>query len=152
MESHLPLIITYISMAIMLGMSGIGSAIGVVIGGSATISSLKKDPSMFGRAMLLCVLPSTQGLYGFAGFFLMLNNIGGADAIAWGHGLAMSSAALALGFAGCFSAIHQAKLVANGVTEMGNGSDVFSRTMILGVFPELYAILSFAAVFLAIFL
>ena len=33
---------------------------------------------------------------------------------------------------------------------MGNGHDVFSRTMILAVFPELYAILTFAATFLAL--
>ena len=31
-----------------------------------------------------------------------------------------------------------------------NGNDVFSKTMILAVFPELYAILSFACAFLAL--
>jgi V/A-type H+-transporting ATPase subunit K len=41
-------------------------------------------------------------------------------------------------------------LVANGIVEMGNGNDVFGKTMILGVFPELYAILAFAAAFLAL--
>ena len=33
---------------------------------------------------------------------------------------------------------------------MSNGHDVFSRTMILAVFPELYAILAFACAFLAL--
>jgi len=40
--------------------------------------------------------------------------------------------------------------VANGIVEMSNGQDVFGKTLILAVFPELYAILAFAAAFLAI--
>ncbi|MBE6227206.1 MAG: V-type ATP synthase subunit K, partial [Bacteroidales bacterium] len=51
---------------------------------------------------------------------------------------------------GFYSAIKQASLVANGINEMANGNDVFGKTLILGVFPELYAILAFAAAFLAL--
>ena len=49
-----------------------------------------------------------------------------------------------------FSAVKQSGLVANGINEMANGQDVFSKTMILAVFPELYAILAFACAFLAL--
>ena len=72
---NLPLFLAYFGMAVMLAMSCIGSTLGVTVGGNATIGGLKKNPDMFGSAMLLCVLPSTQGLYGFAGFFLMLNKL-----------------------------------------------------------------------------
>ena len=68
---NLPLFLAYTGMAVMLAVAGIGSAIGVTVSGNATISALKKNPDMFGKAMILCVLPSTQGLYGFAGFFLI---------------------------------------------------------------------------------
>ena len=47
------------------------------------------------------------------------------------------------------SAIRQGQVCANGVAGIGAGYDVFGKTMILAVFPELYAILAFAATFLA---
>ncbi len=144
----LPLILAYVGMAAMLAISCIGSTIGVTIGGNATVASLKKNPDIFGSAMILCALPSTQGLYGFAGFFLILNKLTEATALSLGSGLAIFASGLALGVVGYYSAIKQARLIANGVNEMGNGNDVFGKTLILGVFPELYAILAFAATFL----
>lgn len=74
-----PLILAYFGMAIMLTLACIGSAIGVTMGGNSTIAALKKKPDIFGKSMLLCVLPSTQGLYGFAAFFLMLSRLNGME-------------------------------------------------------------------------
>lgn len=150
MEQTLPLILAYVGMAVMLAVACIGSAIGVTMGGNATIGALKKNPDIFGSAMILCALPSTQGLYGFAGFFLMLGKLQTMASITLNQGLAIFAVGVALGVVGLFSAVKQASLVANGIVEMGNGHDVFGRTMILGVFPELYAILAFAAAFLAL--
>ena len=76
----LPLLLAYIGLALMLGLSGIGSAIGTVLAGNATVAAMKKNPNIFGSAMILSALPSTQGLYGFAAFFLNLgaiNNLNG---------------------------------------------------------------------------
>lgn len=150
MEQTLPLILAYTGMAFMLALSGIGSAIGVTIGGNAAIGAMKKNPEIFGSSMILCALPSTQGLYGFAGFFLMLNQLKDMTALSLNQGLAICAVGFALGFVGLYSAIKQSSLVANGIVEMSNGHDVFGKTMILGVFPELYAILAFASAFLAI--
>lgn len=149
---QLPLFLAYSGLAVMLALACIGSAFGVTIGGNATVAALKKNPDIFGSSMILCALPSTQGLYGFAGFFLINGKL--ADIIASGaplgigHALAICAVGLALGIVGYFSAVKQASLVANGINEMGNGHDVFSKTLILAVFPELYAILAFAAAFL----
>ncbi|MBP5711280.1 MAG: V-type ATP synthase subunit K [Bacteroidales bacterium] len=143
------LILAYAGMAVMLGLTCVGSAMGVVIGGNAVVASLKKNPDIFGSGMILAALPSTQGLYGFAAFFMLNSSLQGiGDGLALVQGLAVFAAALALGIAGLISAIHQGRLVANGITEMGNGHDVFSSTLILAVFPELYAILTFACSFI----
>ncbi len=150
MEQTLPLILAYTGVAAMLALSGIGSAVGVTMAGNATIGALKKNPDIFGPSMILCALPSTQGLYGFAGFFLFLSSLSQITVLTLNQGLATLAVGLALGFVGFFSALQQASLVANGIVEMGNGNDVFGKTMILGVFPELYAILAFAAAFLAL--
>ena len=64
------LLIAYIGIAIMVGLSGIGSAYGVTIAGNASIGALKKNDSAFGNFLVLTALPGTQGLYGFAGYFM----------------------------------------------------------------------------------
>jgi V/A-type H+-transporting ATPase subunit K len=61
---------------------------------------------------------------------------------------AIFGAGLIMGLVGMISAIQQSKIVANGIESLGSGNDVFSKTLILGVFPELYAIVAFAACFL----
>jgi V/A-type H+-transporting ATPase subunit K len=100
--------------------------------------------------MILSAMPSTQGLYGFAGFFLNLGAVTElGDALTLGQGLAVFAVGLAMGFVGLFSAIRQASISANGIVEMSNGHNVFSSTLVLAVFPELYAILAFASCFLA---
>ena len=65
------LLIAYVGIAIMVGLSGIGSAYGVTIAGNASIGALKKNDSAFGNFLVLTALPGTQGLYGFAGFFII---------------------------------------------------------------------------------
>jgi V/A-type H+-transporting ATPase subunit K len=140
------LIFAYVGLSLMLGLAGIGSAIGVTIGGNATIGSLKKNDEAFGNYMLLSALPGTQGLYGFLGFIIVSGKV--TDSISLYNGLIVFAAGLALGIVALISAIRQGQVCANGIAGIGSGYDVFGKTMILAVFPELYAILAFAATFL----
>lgn len=149
-QTLLPQILAYVGLAFMLTLSCIGSAIGVTKGGNATIGALKKNPEIFGSSMILCALPGTQGLYGFAGFFLALSKLNVLAILTLNQGLAILAVGLGLGFVGLISAIQQSSLCSNGIVEMGNGHDVFGKTLVLAVFPELYAILTFAAAFLAL--
>ncbi|MFS2404041.1 hypothetical protein AAH144_14205, partial [Bacteroides fragilis] len=55
---------------------------------------------------------------------------------------------IALGLVALFSAIRQGQVCANGIAAIGQGHNVFSNTLILAVFPELYAIVALAATFL----
>ena len=64
------------------------------------------------------------------------------------QGIAVISSGVALGFVCLFSAIRQGQICANGISSIGNGYDVFGNTLILAAFPELYAILAFAATFI----
>jgi len=145
------LVLAYIGFGLMVGLAGSGSAIGVVTGGSATVGALKKKDA-FGSYMLLSALPGTQGLYGFGGFFILSSTIsaqtGGWAAITALQGAAVLGAGLMLGIAGLISGIKQGEVCANGIAAIASGHDVFGKTMILAVFPELYAIVAFAATFL----
>lgn len=142
------IILAYIGLALMVVLSGTGSAIGVVIGGNATLGALKKKDDAFGSYMLLSALAGTQGLYGFAGFFI-INSSGVINAdMTLLQGMAILAAGLALGIVGLISAIVQGRVCANGIASIAQGYDVFGKTMVLAVFPELYAIVAFATTFL----
>jgi V/A-type H+-transporting ATPase subunit K len=141
--------LAYAGLAFMIALSGIGSAIGVSMGGNASIGALKKDPDKFGNYMLLAALPGTQGLYGFGGYFVIdkLFNLVTPEMSLF-NGIAILSMGLFLGFVALFSAIKQGSVTSNGIAAIGGGNDVFGNTLILAVFPELYAIIAFAATFL----
>ena len=134
-----PIVLAYLGIALMIGLSGTGSAYGVTIAGNATIGALKKNPSATGSYIGLTALPSSQGLYGFVGYFLLSEFL--TPEISWFVASAVFGAGLGLGLVAFFSAIRQAQVCANGIAAIGSGHNVFGTTMILAVFPELYAIL-----------
>lgn len=142
------IVLAYIGLGLMIGLAGVGSAVGVSIGGNATIGALKKNEDAFGSYMLLSALPGTQGLYGFAGFFIINSSGVIAQNITMLQGMAILAAGFALGLVSLISAIRQGQICANGIAGIGSGYDVFGKTMVLAVFPELYAIVAFAATFL----
>lgn len=133
------LLIAYVGIAIMVGLSGIGSAYGVTICGNAAVGALKKNPGASGQYIGLSALPSSQGLYGFVGYFLLSAYL--VPGITWYAAAAVFGAGLGLGLVALFSAIRQAQVCANGIVAIGSGYNVFGTTMVLAVFPELYAIL-----------
>ena len=65
------IILAYLGVALCVGLSGVGSAYGVTICGNAAIGAFKKNPSASGSYIALAALPSSQGLYGFVGFFML---------------------------------------------------------------------------------
>ncbi len=141
-----PIIFAYLGVGIMIILSGVGSSYGVTIAGNASIGSMKKDPTAFGNYMVLSALPGTQGLYGFAGYFMLAKYL--VPTMDWPTAGAVFGAGIAMGFVGLFSAIRQGQVCANGISAIGSGHKVFGNTLILAVFPELYAIVALAAVFL----
>ncbi len=140
--------LAYIGLGVMVILSGIGSAIGVSMGGQSAIGALKRRSDAFGNYMLLSALPGTQGLYGFAGFFIINTSGVVSMDMTMLQAAAILGAGMMLGFVSLFSAMQQGKICANGINALAGGHDVFGRTMILAVFPELYAIIAFAATFL----
>lgn len=133
------IVLAYLGVALAVALSGIGSAYGVTICGNAAIGAYKKNPSAKGSYIGLAALPSSQGLYGFVGFFMLNRHI--FDGIDMFTASAVFGTGLALGLVALFSAIRQAKVCANGISAIGAGHNAFGTTMVLAVFPELYAIL-----------
>ncbi len=133
----------YLGLALMLGLSFIGSALGTTIAGNAAEGALKKNPDGATNYMVLSAMPASQGLYGFVAFFVWVGKDFAAD------GLSLFAIGLAAGVTFLISAIRQGQVCANGIVGISQGHDVFTKTLIYGALPELYAILAFVALFMA---
>ena len=72
----------------------------------------------------------------------LITKLVAANALTLLAGWAIFFAGLALGVVGLMSAIRQAQVCANGIQAIGGGHNVFGATMVMAVFPELYAILA----------
>jgi V/A-type H+-transporting ATPase subunit K len=140
------IILGYLGAALMVGMSGLASAIGTSICGMTAVGAMKKDPSKFGTYMILSALPGSQGLYGFVAYFMIAGFL--TDQITMLQGAAIFAGGIVMALVATISSYFQARVCASGIAAVGNGHDVMTRTLILAAFPELYAILGLASVFL----
>ncbi len=140
------IILGYIGAAFMVGFSGVASAIGTAICGMTAVGAMKKDASKFGSYMILSALPGSQGLYGFVAYFMIQGFLTADITMLQGAGIFAGGIVMAL--VATISSYYQSRVCASGIAAIGNGHDVMTRTLILGVFPELYAILGLATVFL----
>lgn len=140
------LILAYVGIALMVGLTGIGSVYGLTICGNAVVGALKKRPDALGTYILLSALPSTQGIYGFVGYFLLQGFL--TAQITALQAAAIFGAGAALGFVGLFSALRQGQVCANGIAATGAGHNVTAGTMIMAAFPEFYAILALLSLIL----
>jgi len=124
----------------MTGGTFVGSALGVTITGSAVVGAMKKNPDAFGTYIALSALPSSQGLYGFVGYFMVKGFL--VDSITQLQSVAILCMGIMMGIAGLYSSVRQGQVCANGIAATAAGHNVFAATMVMAVFPELYAILS----------
>lgn len=130
-------------------LSCVGSAKGTGIAGEAATGLLCEDPSKFGKAMILQVLPGTQGLYGIVVWFFAIFSMGFMDGTAFNmtiqEGLRYFGACLPMALGGMFSAIAQGRVAAASVNILAKKPDDWAKGMVLCGIVEFYAILSLLA-------
>lgn len=137
-----------LGIALAVGLSGIGSAKGVGIVGEAAAGLVTEEPEKFGKALVLELLPGTQGLYGFVIGFLILNNLSTATTLS--QGLYLFAAALPIAITGLLSAIAQGKVAASGIQILAKNPDHNTKGIILSAMVETYALLGFVISFLLV--
>jgi len=140
-----PILLAYIGVACMLVLSCVGSAWALSNCGNATVGALKKRPEALGSYIALSALPSTQGLYGFVGFFFIMPKLENPE-MTWLTASGILGAGLVMGVVGLFSAIRQSLICSNGIVAVGQGHNVMAGALTLAVFPELYAIIALLTV------
>ncbi len=109
--------------------------------GEAAAGLTVEEPAKFGKALVLQLLPGTQGLYGFVIGFMILGKLGGD--LNFQQGLYYIFAALPIGVVGYFSAVAQAKVAVSGMNILAKNEDNFVQGIVYSVMVELYAILGF---------
>ena len=128
------------------GLACAGSALGTGYAGQAGAGLVSEDPSKFGKAMILQVIPGTQGLYGFVIWFLAFNKLVPGMTVA--QGLQVLGACLPIAIGGMISGIAQGKVAAASINILAKKPDDWSKGMILCITVEFYAILSLLASFM----
>ena len=138
--------------AIVMTISGVGSAIGVALAGQAAGGVMSEDPEKFGRMIPLIGIPGTQGFYGFLVGFLVLNklNLLGADIKfpTITQGIQIFSICLAGSLVECISAVWQGKVSVSSIYLVARRPEEAGKALVLPIFVEIYAILGLAAAFL----
>lgn len=126
-----------------VGLSAIGSGMGVGIAGATGAGVIAIKPGKFGQALVFQAVPQTQGMYGLLVAVLILLStgvIGGVgDPVSTPMGLAALGAGLAVGLAG-LSAIGQGIAASAGIATTSEREEMFGKGLVFSVIPETQAI------------
>ena len=127
-------------------LAGAGSAIGVGVAGQAAAGLTTEDPAKFSKALILQLLPGTQGIYGLLIAFICLSQIGvigGAPVeLSLAKGVMYFCSCLPMAIAGLMSAIYQGKASVASIGLISKRPDQFGKAMIFPAMVETYAILA----------
>ncbi len=138
--------------ALAAALPGIGSALGISYVGSSAAGLISEEPEKFGKALLLQVLPGTQGIYGFLAAVLVLQKIGifGGEslAVAGEVGWQILFACLPIALAGLASGAFQGKVSVAGISVLAKKPEEVGKAIILSAMVETYAVISLLATIL----
>ncbi|HDD57569.1 MAG: V-type ATP synthase subunit K [Thermoplasmata archaeon] len=125
--------------------AGISSAIGLALAGSSAAAVTAEKPELFGRTLVLQVLPMTQSVYGLLTAILLMMGaglLGGTarvDLTNTSLGVAAIWVGLIVGLTGT-SAINQGMVASASISAAGRNPEVAARGIIFTVMPETIAI------------
>jgi V/A-type H+/Na+-transporting ATPase subunit K len=143
-------ILLILGCAIAITIAGISSAIGLSFAGSAGVAVTAEKPDLFGKLLVLSVLPMTQAVYGLlTAILLMLGAglLGGAARADMANPVLGSAAVwigLIIGLTG-ISAINQGMVASSSISAVGRNPDVAARGIIFTVMTETIAIFGLLA-------
>lgn len=121
--------------------SGIGSAKAVGTVGETASGLIIEEPEKFGRALVLQLLPGTQGLYGFVIALMALGSL--SVEMSLGQGLYILMATLPISILGLLTAKYQGRVAASGVSILAKNEEHSTKGIIFSVMVETYALLAF---------
>lgn len=149
-------IIAIIGAALAVVVAGIGSILGVHNCGRAAAGVTTEQPELFGKLLVLQILPGTQGLYGFLAAILLMIQIGllggtGVAELTTAQGWSYFAACMPITINGLISAIFQGNVSVSAIMMTAKQPDASGKGITMAVLVETYAILSLIVSILLIF-
>lgn len=152
MEIGQILAITGAAIAVFLG--GIGSAYAVGRAGETSAGVTAENPELFGKCLVLQLLPGTQGVYGFLiGFIVLIktNFLGGMIPLTPNQGLLILLGCLPVAIVGFLSAIYQGRVASAAMHMSITRPDQSGKGIAMAIMVETYAVLGLLASFLMVY-
>lgn len=143
-------ILLILGCAFAISIAGISAAIGLTLAGSSAVAVTAEKPNLFGKCLVLSVLPMTQAVYGLLTAILLMLGAGllGGNARADMANPVIGTASiwigLIVGLTGV-SAISQGMVASASISAVGRNPDVAARGIIFTVQTETIAIFGLLA-------
>jgi V/A-type H+-transporting ATPase subunit K len=138
------IVFALIGAAFAAGLAGVGSAIGVGQAGEAVAGLMSEDSSKFGQALVLQLLPGTQGIYGLLVGFIVLIQVGilGGNIVdvTQTQGLILMAGCFPMGIVGLISGIAQGKTAVAGIGLLAKKPEEMGKAITSSIMVETYAV------------
>lgn len=146
------IILSILGASLAVAVAGMGSAIGISHVGKGAAGLISEEPEKFGKALLLQVLPGTQGIYGFLAAVLVLQKVGlfgQEDALVSSEvGWQILLGCLPIALVGFLTGVLQGKVSATGISVLAKKPEEVGKAIILSAMVETYAVIALLATIL----
>ncbi len=148
-------VLALVGVVLAVLLSGLGSAVGIRIAGQAAAGVTAEDPDLFGKVLVIQLLPGTQGLYGFLIGLIVLFKVGfisaaGMSPVSIDLGMRILIGCLPIAIVGLGSAIYQGQVGAAAINMVARRPEQSGKGITMTVTVETYAVLALLASFLLV--
>ena len=147
-------ILAIIGAALSVFLAGAGSAYSVGKAGETAAGVTAENPELFGRCLVLQLLPGTQGVYGFLiGFIVLIktNFLGGMIDLSLTQGLLILLGCLPVALVGFLSAMYQGRVASAAMHMAVIQPEHGGKGIAMAIMVETYAVLGLLASFLLVY-
>jgi V/A-type H+-transporting ATPase subunit K len=136
-------LLAVIGAGLSISLAGTGSSIGIGTAGVKGAGVFGENPNLFGKVLLMMLLPGSQGIYGLLIAILILNSMGalsGNIEITGVEAMKYLGAGAIMGLTGLASAIFQGRVAAAGIAMLPRAEELSGKFITQAVVVETYAI------------
>ena len=141
-ELTMPIAIAAFSAGLVMGISGLFSAIGIGKAGSTAIGALVERKDLFGKSLIFTIFPETVAIYGLLTSIIILLPAGLAGAVrieTVAQALATLFAAIVVGLTS-ITGLYLGNVASTSIKTILEDDTLFGKALILAVLPESVAI------------
>jgi len=127
-------ILTLVSVLLSIGLSGIGSIIGLAMTGSVSTRLVAEKPERFGMTLVFTVLAETPVIYGLLVSLFIVTR--GSEAANLYTSISLLGAGLSVGTTGLFAGLGIGIAGSAAAGAISEREDLFGKSLVFAVLPE----------------